>query len=117
MTSDRPASATNLTIKFLLELAALALLAYWGAVIGDGVAAIVLAVAAPALMVAVWGTLAAPRAKRRLPAPARIPLELGIFAIACVAGYAAGAVIASTLFAVIVVLNAVGLTVFRQWAD
>lgn len=118
MTADRRATAAaNLTIKFLLELGALALLAYWGAKTGSGIVAVVLAVAAPALMVAVWGTLAAPRAARRLPAPTRIPLELGIFAVACVAGYAAGAVIASTVFAVIVVLNAAGLTLFRQWAD
>jgi hypothetical protein len=68
-------------------------------------------------MIAIWGTFAAPRAARRLPAPSRIPLELGIFAIACAAGYAAGAVIESTVFAVIAVLNAIGLTVFRQWAD
>jgi hypothetical protein len=112
-----PIASTNLTIKFLLELAALALLAYWGAVTGDGVVPVILAIASPALMIAIWGAFAAPRAARRLPAPARIPLELGIFAIACAAGYAAGAVIESTVFAVIAVLNAIGLTVFRQWAD
>lgn len=112
-----PLASTNLTVKFLLELAALALLAYWGAVTGDGIVAVILAIAAPALMAVVWGAFAAPRAARRLPAPARIPLELGIFAIACIAGYAAGAVVASTVFAVVVVLNAIGLTQFRQWAE
>lgn len=115
--SASPLASTNLTVKFLLELAALALLAYWGAVIGDGIVAVILAIAAPALMVVVWGRFAAPRAAGRLPATARIPLELGIFALACVAGYAAGAVIASTVFAVLVVLNAIGLTLFRQWAQ
>ena len=112
-----PIASTNLTIKFLLELAALALLAYWGAVTGDGIVAVILAIAGPALMVVVWGAFAAPRAARRLPAQARIPLEVGMFGVACAAGYAAGAVIASTVFAVVVVLNAIGLTLFRQWAE
>jgi hypothetical protein len=110
-------ASANLTIKFLLELAALALLAYWGAVTGDGIVAVVLAVIAPLSMVAVWGTFAAPRAPRRAPTSLRIPLELGIFAEACVAGYAGGAFVASTVFAVVVVLNAIGLTVLHQWTD
>jgi hypothetical protein len=110
-------AAANLAVKFLLELAALALLAYWGAVVGSGVVAVVLAAAAPLLMVAVWGTFAAPRAAHRLPDTVRIPLELGSFAVACTAGFVAGATAASTVFAVLAVLNAVGLTAFRQWAE
>jgi hypothetical protein len=61
------AAAANLAVKFLLKLAGLALLAYWGAVVGSGVVA--------------------------------------------------GATAASTVFAVLAVLNAIGLTVFRQWAE
>jgi Protein of unknown function (DUF2568) len=110
-------AATNLTVKFLLELAALALLGYWGAVVGDGFSAVLLAVAAPALMAVVWGMFAAPRATRRLPPATRVPLELGIFALAGVAGFVAGAVVASTVFLVLAALNAIGLTLFRQWAE
>jgi Protein of unknown function (DUF2568) len=43
--------AANLALKFLLELAAIAALAYWGPTAADGVLAVVLAVAAPALFV------------------------------------------------------------------
>lgn len=111
------AASTNLAIKFLLELAALALLAYWGAVAGSGVVGVILAVVAPAAMVAVWGMFAAPRAARRFSTRPRIALEMGIFAVACVAGYEAGAIIVSTAFAVIAFLNAVGMTLLRQWAD
>ena len=117
MQSTNPLASTNLAVKFVLELAALALFAYWGAVVGDGLYAVVLAVAAPVLMIAVWGSFAAPRAARRLPASARIPLELGVFAVACAAGYAAGATVAATVFGVVVVLNALGLTAFRQWSS
>lgn len=126
MTSDRrtattanpvtPVAAANLAVKFLLELAAFALLAYWGAVTGSGFGAVALALAAPVVMIAVWGTFAAPRAPRRLAAPARIPLELGVFALAGAAGFAAGATVAATIFAVIALVNAIGLTAFRQWS-
>lgn len=110
-------ASANLAIKFALELYALALLAYWGAATGDGAWALVLGVAAPTAMIGIWGTFAAPRAARRLPAPARIPLELVIFALACAAGYAAGAVIPAIVFAVVALGNAVALTVLKQWAD
>ncbi len=39
--------SANLAVKFLLELAAFAALAYWGARTGHGAWAIVLAIAAP----------------------------------------------------------------------
>jgi len=108
-------AATNLALKFLLELAALALLAYWGAVAGDGFAAVALAVAAPALMIVLWARFAAPRSPHRLPPRARIPLELALFALAAAAGYAAGAAIAATVFVAVAVVNAAGLTAWGQW--
>jgi len=117
MRRANPLASTNLALKFALELAALALFGYWGAVVGDGLYAVVLGVAAPVLMIAVWGTFAAPRAARRLPAPARIPLELGVFAAACAAGFAASAAVAATVFGVLVVLNAIGLTAYGQWSS
>lgn len=116
--AGQPATAlasTNLAIKFLLELAALALLAYWGAVVGVGVWALVLAVAAPSLMIGLWGRFAAPRAARRLPTPVRIPFELGLFSLAAGAGFTAGAHSVAAIFVVAAVVNALVLTVFHQW--
>jgi Protein of unknown function (DUF2568) len=49
---------TNLAVKFLLELAALGALAYWGATVGRGVLAVLLAIAAPAAAIIVWGLTA-----------------------------------------------------------
>jgi hypothetical protein len=115
--SGNPVASMNLAVKFLLELFALALLAYWGVATGDGFVGIVLAVVAPALMIAIWGVFAAPRAARRLPAAARIPLELGLFAVACAAGFASGATVAATVFAMLLVLNGVGLTALHQWSS
>ena len=107
--------AANLGLKFLLELAAIAALAYWGATTGDGVPAVVLAVAAPALMIVLWGRFAAPRSAHRLPVRSRIPFELGVFAVAAVALVIAGSPVLAAVFAVLVVINAAFLTVFDQW--
>ncbi|MGH3394781.1 MAG: DUF2568 domain-containing protein [Streptosporangiaceae bacterium] len=107
--------SANLAVKFLLELAAFAAFAYWGARTGTGAAAVVLAIAAPAAAVVVWGVFAAPRSSRRLPLTARVPLELGVFALAGAALAAAGSVVLAVAFGVVAVLNAVLLTVFHQW--
>jgi hypothetical protein len=107
----------NLALKFLLELAAFAGFAYWGWRVGSGVVAVLLAVAAPAVMIAVWGLFAAPRSTRRLGTSARIPLELGVFALAAVALAVAGRLVLALVFGVLVVANALLLTAFRQWEE
>lgn len=109
--------AANLLVKFLLELAALALFAYWGAHTGHSVWRVVLAVTAPVLMALVWARFAAPRSQTRLSSPLRIPLELGVFALAALAGYVAGARLMAIGFALVVVVNAAGLSVFHQWDE
>lgn len=114
---NRDVRAANLAVKFLLELAAFAGLGYWGWHVGQPStpAALALAVATPAAAIAIWGLFAAPRSKRRLPAIWRIPLELAVFLLAAVAVGATGHVVLAAVFAVVVVVNAIGLTVFRQW--
>jgi hypothetical protein len=106
---------SNLVLKFLLEIAAVVSLAYWGAHLGTGAVPVIAAVAAPLLMVLVWAVYAAPRSERRLPMRWRIPLELGIFALAAVALAAAGQPLLAIVLAVIVVVNAALLTHFHQW--
>ena len=112
---DPGVAAANLALKFLLELAAIAAFAYWGATTGSGAVPVVLAISAPALMVVLWGRLAAPRAPHRLPATARIPFELTVFALAAAALIVAGALILGIAFAAIAAANAALLTAFDQW--
>jgi len=107
--------AANLALKFVLELVALALLGIWGWRTGHGPWSIVLAVLAPTALILVWGRFAAPRSPTRFAARARIPLEVSLFAIAAIAGCFAQLQAASLVFAVLVVLNAAGLTAFSQW--
>lgn len=106
---------TNLAVKFLLELAAIAALATWGASVGHGAVALVLAIVVPLAMIGLWGQLAAPRAPHRLPLRARAPFELAIFALAAVALAIAGHAVLAVAFAAIAAVNALLLTAFQQW--
>jgi hypothetical protein len=105
----------NLALKFALELVALAAFAYWGTTLHGTAVAALAAVTAPLAMIVLWGTLAAPRAQRRLPTAIRIPFELAVFALAAGALLAAGAPIPAAGLAALVLLNSVLLTRFDQW--
>ena len=105
----------NLGLKFLLELGALVAFGFWGASITDGVAAVLCAIGVPALVAVLWGALAAPKARHRLPLRLRAPFELGVFALAILALWRAGEETWSAVFAAVAILNAVLLTVFDQW--
>jgi hypothetical protein len=111
----RDVRAANLLLKFLLELAAAAAFAYWGASAASGAFAVVLAVAAPTAMVVLWGAFAAPNSARRLPAAARVPFELTVFALAALALLGAGSSALALTFALLALGNAALLTLFDQW--
>jgi hypothetical protein len=107
--------AANLGLKFLLELAAFAAFAYWGANVADGALSLVLAIVAPVVAIALWGRLAAPRSPRRLPAARRIPFELAVFALAVAGLLWVGVTAAAIVLAALVTANSILLTAFRQW--
>jgi hypothetical protein len=107
--------SANLAVKFLLELAAFAALVYWGARTGHGAWAVVLAIAAPVAAILVWALFCAPRARRQLPVAAWAPLELAVFGLAAGGLAAVGAATLAIIFGAVVIVNAVLLTVFRQW--
>jgi hypothetical protein len=77
--------AANLTPRFLLELAALAALAYWGWSVTW-----VLALAAPAAWIVLWATFGPPKAKVTLSTLWRIVFEAIVFGAAADALWAAG---------------------------
>jgi hypothetical protein len=109
--------AASLALKFLVELAAFAAFAYWGATAGSGVTSVVLAIAAPAVAIVLWGLLAAPRSRRRLPTAPRIVFELSVFVLAIVALVAAGARGAAVVLAVLVAASTALLARFDQWEE
>jgi hypothetical protein len=105
----------NLALKFLLELAALAAFAVWGTSVADGAGAVGLAIVLPLAAAVLWGAFAAPRARRRLPLRLRVPFELTVFALAALALWGAGSVVAAAVLAVVAGVNALLLTALGQW--
>ncbi|MFF2434165.1 YrdB family protein [Streptomyces sp. NPDC058107] len=67
--TGRPWWAANEVLAFVLELAALACLSWWGFHTGgeSPTLKLLLAFAIPALAITLWGLFAAPRARIRLP--------------------------------------------------
>ncbi len=81
----------NLALAFLLELAALVALGYWGFRTGDTVLAKwLLGLGAPLLAALVWGLFVAPKAARRASLPVRLALKALIFGGASLGLAAAG---------------------------
>jgi hypothetical protein len=86
-----PLLAVNLALRFCLELAALAGLAWWGAQAGSSTALhVVLAIVAPLAAAVAWGLFVAPKARVRVNDEARLLIELAVFAAAAVAFAASG---------------------------
>lgn len=107
----------NLVVRFLLELCMLAAFAYWGFWIGSGTAGkIVLGIGVPLLAAVLWGLFAARKAMIRLPQSAHFiaGLMMMMLLLAAVALAQAGQATAAVIFALIVVLNATLLIVWKQ---
>lgn len=104
----------NEGLAFVLELAALAALAYWGFT-AEGVAAkIVLGVGAPVVAAVVWGLFAAPRATVALPLPGVLLVKAIVFGAAVAALAVRGDAVPAIVFAVLVVANTAYVTVVRR---
>jgi hypothetical protein len=102
----------NLGVRLILELAALAAMAYWGWQQSDGILRFVLAIGVPILAAALWGTFAVPgdrsrsgRAPVPVPGTVRLALELAFFGFAVWALYDAGLVISSIGTGIIVIIH------------
>ena len=101
----------NLAVKFLLELVALVAFGLWGASIAGPAGAIAL----PLIAALLWGTFAAPKARRRLPLRLRAPFELTVFALGALALWGAVSVVLAAAVAAVAAVNALLLTTFDQW--
>jgi Protein of unknown function (DUF2568) len=105
----------NLAVKFILELAALAAFAFWGATLDGVLVSVIVGIAAPATAAVLWGLFAAPRSSRRLTTRSRVPFELSVFALGAAALVAVDWTAIAAAFAAVVIVNAVLLTRLDQW--
>jgi hypothetical protein len=99
--------AVNLTLRFLIEVAALAGLAFWGFTAGHSTTGRwVLAVATPVAAAWLWGMYAAPASSHRLTGAARLAVEWLVFGGAAVATAVAGQPWIAVAFVVVAGANA-----------
>jgi hypothetical protein len=105
----------NVALRFLLELATLGALGFWGFQTGTNrPAQVALLVGAPLLAAVVWGVFVAPASPRELPDPLRLVVELVVFGAATAGLLAAGRPAVGVVFALVVVVNALLLRVWGQ---
>jgi len=105
----------NLALAFLLELAVLAALGYWGFSTGEGtVARIGLGVGIPIVAVIVWAIFGAPRSTRRLQGFGLLILRVIFFGSAVVALLAASQPLLGIVFALICVVNLALIYAWKQ---
>ncbi len=99
----------NLALRFLLELAALAAMAYWGWTTQEGAWRVVLAVGIPLVAAALWGTFRVPgdpaKAPVAVPGLARLLLEFAFFGAAAGLLIAANQPTTAQVLAVVVILH------------
>ncbi|WP_017236574.1 YrdB family protein [Streptomyces sp. SS] len=112
-----PLHVLNEGLAFLLELAALAVLAWWGWSSAEPVLLrLALALAAPALAAVVWGLFAAPKARIRLPLAGVLLVKALVFGAAALALHALDRPSWAVAFALVALLNTALATADRQAA-
>ncbi len=105
----------NLGLAFLLELCALAALAYWGSNTGsDALTHAVLGIGAVLIVAFVWGIFLAPRAVRPLPPLVNLALKVIVFGVAALALAAAGQPTLAVIFAIVTAINLILAWVWKQ---
>ena len=90
----------NLAVRFLCELTAIGVTAYWGYRTGEGAMRWVLALAAPAAVIAVWALFVSPNPTIELARPLRFVIELAVWGGATAAFLATGHRTLATVFGV-----------------
>jgi hypothetical protein len=105
----------NLALRFGVELASLAALAYWGWQDSKTTAVKwLLAIGAPIVWAVLWGTFASPKARVALDPRARLAFEVAAFGAAVVALASAGRPGLALLLAGLCVVNRILMAVWHQ---
>ena len=101
-----------LLVRFLLELAALAAVGYWGFETGDSaLMQWVLGLGAPLLVAVVWGMFIAPKATVEVPKGVWIGLQVVVFGAAALALAAVAPEQLAAIFLAVVILDSAALAV------
>jgi Protein of unknown function (DUF2568) len=108
-------AAVNLLLRFLLELAALAALGWYGARTGDStLAKVALGAGLPLATAVVWGLFVAPKATFDVPVAVWVALQALVFGGAALALLAIDRDGLAATFAALVVFNCAALLAARR---
>ena len=114
MRIPQPLHLANEALAFLLEIAALAVLCWWGFSSGGIFVRIVLGVGVPLAAAVLWGLFAAPKATFTVPLAGVLLVKALVFGAAAVALYALGPHGLGIGFAVLALLNTALATIDRR---
>ena len=107
--------AGNEALAFLLELAALAVLGWWGSSVGHSLSShLLLGIGAPLVAVVLWALFAAPRATVQLPLAGVLAVKAAVFGGAALALWGIGHDGLAVAFAVIAFANTALATADRR---
>lgn len=102
----------NLALRFLLEIAALVAIGYWGFDQHSGIWRFIIGIGGPVIAAALWATFAVPddpsrsgRAPVPIPGVLRLVLELSLFGFAVWALYDAGSPILALIMASVTIVH------------
>ena len=102
----------NLAIRFILELAGMVALGWWGWNQGEGILRFLLALGIPFLAAVLWGTFAVPddpsrSGEARVPVPGivRLMLELAFFGLATWSLFATGLTTLGWIYGIAVLIH------------
>jgi hypothetical protein len=113
-----PVRAANLVLRFLLEVAGLIAMSWWGFHAAEGAMAAVLGIGVPLAAAIAWGTFRIPGDPGNPPVPVPVAVRLGLEAVfwagAVAALWASGEPLLAAVYgAAVVVQNVVGFDRIR----
>ncbi len=104
----------NEMLAFLLELVAIALLAWWGVHVGGNVfLSLLLGIGLPAVAIVLWGSFAAPKARFKVSLPWVLLVKALVFGGATAAIFGLGYPGWALAFAIVVIANTTIATITR----
>jgi hypothetical protein len=110
-----PLHVLNEGLAFVLEVAAIVALAWWGFTTGGNVLVnIILGVGAPVAAMVLWGLFAAPRARFKVALPLVLLVKAVVFGAGALAFYGVDHAALALGFAVVAVLNTALATLDRE---
>ncbi|MFF4235608.1 YrdB family protein [Actinomadura geliboluensis] len=110
-----PLHVLNEGLAFVLEVAAIVALAWWGFTTGGNVVVnVVLGIGAPVGAMVLWGLFAAPRARFKVALPFVLLVKAIVFGAGALAFYGVDHATLAILFAVVAVLNTALATLDRE---